>query len=81
MLRNIQLYIRFIPTAKPFFNTSQKLQVDDITSSSAVVSWPKANDIPSGLEEHYYYIAWLRADGETERKVVQIAQDVDGNKL
>ena len=56
-------------------------QVDAITSSSAVVSWPKANDIPSGLEVHYYYVVWLQAGGETERKVAQIAQDADGNKL
>ena len=56
-------------------------QVDAITSSSAVVSWPKANDIPPGLEAHYYYVVWLQADGVTERKVAQIVQDTDGNKL
>ncbi|KAI0230737.1 hypothetical protein LSAT2_018886 [Lamellibrachia satsuma] len=49
--------------------------------SSAVVSWPKANGIPSGLEAHYYYVVWLQADGETEREVAQIVQDADGNKL
>ena len=56
-------------------------QVDTINSSSAVVSWPKANDIPSGLEAYYYYIVWLLVDGETERNVTKIAQDADGNKL
>ena len=49
--------------------------VDVITSSSAVVSWPKANDIPPGLEAHYYYVVLLQADGETERKVAEISQD------
>ncbi|KAI0218665.1 hypothetical protein LSAT2_029625, partial [Lamellibrachia satsuma] len=66
---------------KPFFETSQKPQVDVITNSSAVVSWPKANDIPSGLEAHYYYVVWLQTDGETWRNVTQIVQDPDGNKL
>ena len=56
-------------------------QVDAITSSSAVVSWPKANDIPPGLEAYYYYVVWLQADGVTERKVAQIVQHANGNKL
>ena len=81
MRRNIQIIHNFIATAKPFFETSQVPQVDAITSSSAVVSWPKANDIPSGLEAHYYYVVWLQADGVTERNVAKIAQDADGNQL
>ena len=71
----------FIPTAKPFFKTSQNPQIEVTNSSSAVVSWPKANDIPPGLEAHYYYVVWLQTDGETWRKVSQTAQDVNGNKL
>ena len=56
-------------------------QVDTITSSSAVVSWPKANYIPSGLEAYYYYVVWLQADGETWRNVTRIAQYADGNQF
>ena len=56
-------------------------QVGTINSSSAVVSWPKANNIPSGLEVHYYYVVWLLVDGKKWRKVPQTAQDADGNKL
>ena len=29
------------------------------------VKWPKAKDISSGLETHYYYTVWLQGDGET----------------
>ena len=56
-------------------------QVDAITSSSAVVSWPKANDIPSGLEAYYYYVVWLQADGEKWRNVTRIAQYADRNQF
>ena len=50
-------------------------EVEGVNSSSAVVSWRKANDIPPGLEAHYYYIVWLQADGETWKKVAEISQD------
>ena len=56
-------------------------QVDTINSSSAVMSWPKANDIPSGLEAYYYYVVWLQADGETWRNVTRIAQYADENQF
>ncbi|KAK2156716.1 hypothetical protein NP493_1948g00003 [Ridgeia piscesae] len=43
----------------PFFKTTDKPGVEDITSSSILVSWPKANDVTPGLESHYYYVVWL----------------------
>ena len=55
--------------------------MDVITSSSAVVRWSKANDIPSGLESYYYYVVWLQVAGQTERKVAQIPQGADMDQL
>ena len=55
--------------------------VDVINSSSAVVRWPKANDIPSGLEFYYYYVVWLQVAGQTERKVAHIPQGADVDQL
>ena len=74
-------FVIFIPPATPYFGTLQVPQVDTINSSSAVVSWPKANDILSGLEAHYYYVVWLLVDGETWRNVTRIAQYADGNQF
>ena len=69
------------PPAIPHFGTSLKPNVDVITSSSAVVSWSKANDIPPGLEAHYYYIVWLQADGGTWKKVAKISQDAGSDRF
>ena len=51
-------------------------EVEGVNSSSAVVSWPKANNIPPGLEAHYYYVVWLQVDGATKRNVTQIVHHV-----
>ena len=45
------------------------------------MSWPKANDIPSGLEAHYYYVVWLQAEGEKWKKIAEISQDVGSNRF
>ena len=57
------------------------LEVNVVTSSSAVVRWPKANDIPSGLESYYYYVVWLQVAGQSVRKVAQIPQGDDVDQL
>ena len=49
----------------PYFESSDKPEVDNIHSSSVTVTWPKAKNISSGLETHYYYIVWLQAEGKT----------------
>ena len=67
--------------AIPNFGISQVPDVDVINSSSAVVRWPKANDIPSGLESYYYYVVWLQVVGQAERKVAQIPQGADVDQL
>ena len=67
--------------ATPNFGLSQVPDVDVINSSSAVVKWPKANDIPSGLEFYYYYVVWLQVAGQTERKVARIPQGADVDQL
>ena len=71
----------FIPPAIPRFRTSEKPNVDAITSSSAVVSWSKATDIPPGLEAHYYYVAWLHIRGETKWKAAHTPHGVHNSRL
>ena len=57
-----------MPTVKP--------DIEDITSSSVTVNWPKAKDMTAGLEDKYYhYILWLKADGENEKNVTHVSQD------
>ena len=63
--------------ATPNFGISQEPDVEDITSSSAVVRWPKANDIPSGLESYYYYVVWLHVDGQRSWRKPDITQSAD----
>ncbi|KAI0230888.1 hypothetical protein LSAT2_018762 [Lamellibrachia satsuma] len=58
--------------AIPHLKASDKLNVEHITSSSAVVSWLAARSIPPGLETHYYYIVWIEADGKTEKNVARL---------
>ena len=67
------LTILFAP-AIPNFPSSVKPDVDDVTSSSARVRWPKATDISPGLESHYHYMLWLQADGEREKNVTRVEQ-------
>ncbi|KAI0231380.1 Receptor-type tyrosine-protein phosphatase mu, partial [Lamellibrachia satsuma] len=69
----------YIPT--PHFGTSQVPEVEGVNSSSAVVSWPKANDIPPSLEAHYYYVVWLQVDGATKRNVTQIVHHVGNDRF
>ena len=48
----------------PYFESSDKPEVDNIHSSSVTVRWPKAKNI-SSMETHYYYIVWLQAEQKT----------------
>ncbi|KAI0234091.1 hypothetical protein LSAT2_015703 [Lamellibrachia satsuma] len=58
----------------PYYKTSDKPIVEDVTSSSVVVSWPKTKTISIGLEIHYYYIVWLQTGGGTFINVSRILQ-------
>ena len=50
----------------PYFESTDKPDIEDISGSSVTLRWPKAKNISSGLETHYYYIVWLQGDGETQ---------------
>ncbi|KAI0233427.1 hypothetical protein LSAT2_016312 [Lamellibrachia satsuma] len=56
------------------FHSSIKPHIDDITSTSATVTWPKASNISTGLEGHYLYIVWLQAHGELEQNTARVGQ-------
>ncbi|KAK2155977.1 hypothetical protein NP493_2014g00017, partial [Ridgeia piscesae] len=61
---------------KPNFLSSDKPDIEDITSSSATVNWPKANQMTPGLEgEYYHYILWLKAGGDNETNIKSVSQD------
>ncbi|KAI0240259.1 hypothetical protein LSAT2_009049 [Lamellibrachia satsuma] len=60
--------------AIPGFQPCVKPDVDDVTSSSATVSWPKASNIAAGLESNYHYVLWLQADGESEKDIKRVEQ-------
>ncbi|KAK2181763.1 hypothetical protein NP493_383g04047 [Ridgeia piscesae] len=49
--------------SSPRFASSDKPDVDRISSSSVTVRWPSARNITSGLETHYYYTVWIKAEG------------------
>ena len=71
----------FVPTAIPRFDTSARPTVDVINSSAVVVSWSKATNVPSAVEDHYYYVVWLQVDGGTRVNVTQIQHDVHSNRF
>ena len=58
----------------PYFESSDKPEIDNIHSSSVTVRWPKAKNISSGLETHYYYIVWLQAEGRTYINKTKLSQ-------
>ena len=63
-------YVRncvLVSPGNPYFKTTDKPRLEDITSSSVVVSWSKATDVTPGLESHYYYVVWLGLRGGTTR--------------
>ncbi|KAI0224657.1 hypothetical protein LSAT2_024362 [Lamellibrachia satsuma] len=65
--------------AIPQFLSSNKPKVEDIANSSVTVSWTEAENIPSGLEGHYFNLLWLQAEGEAEKIIKRVAQD-PGNR-
>ena len=65
----------------PRFQTSDTPDVDDITSSSARVTWSKATNIPTGIEVHYHYMLWLQADGEREKNVTRVEQGAGEQRM
>ena len=73
-------YVRkcvLVSPGNPYFKTTDKPRLEDITSSSVVVSWSKATDVTPGLESHYYYVVWLGLRGGTFDNVSR-QQDVTG---
>ena len=62
----ILLDCQIVSSGKPYFESTDKLEVADVSRSSVTVRWPEAKDKSSGLEKHYYYIVWLQGDGETQ---------------
>ena len=58
----------------PYFESSDKPEVDNINSSSVTLRWPKAKNISSGLETHYYYIVWLQAEGKSNINTTKLSQ-------
>ena len=63
--------------AKPQFRTADQLAVLDVTSSSMTLRWPKAENVTTGLESHYYYLIRLHAGGETEKTITRLARETD----
>ncbi|KAI0222457.1 hypothetical protein LSAT2_026310 [Lamellibrachia satsuma] len=58
----------------PGFHSSVKPHVDNVTTTSATVTWPKASNISTGLEGHYLYILWLQADGVSEQNTAVVGR-------
>ena len=71
---DIEVYLINTVPELPGFHSSVKPDVDDITSSSATVSWPRATNVSAGLEDHYHYLLWLQADGKREKNVTRVEQ-------
>ena len=70
----IKIYLTNTLPAFPGFHSSVKPDVDDITGSSATVSWPRATNVSAGCEDHYHYLLWLQADAEREKNVKRVEQ-------
>ena len=67
--------------AFPGFNSSVKPDVDDITCSSATVSWPRATNVSAGCEDHYHYLLWLQADAKIEKNVKRVEQGAGEQRM
>ena len=57
------MYGILFSSATPRLASSDKPEVDRISSSSVTVRWLSARNITSGLETHYYYTVWIKAEG------------------
>ena len=57
------MYFILFSSATPRLALSDKPEVDRISSSSVTVRWPSARNSTSGLETHYYYTVWIKAEG------------------
>ncbi|KAI0239537.1 hypothetical protein LSAT2_009729 [Lamellibrachia satsuma] len=67
--------------ASPGFHSSVKPDVDDVTTTSATVSWPRASNISTGLGGHYYYVLWLQADGESSKNITRVEQSAGEQRM
>ena len=74
-------YLPCFLAAKPKFRSPVTPNINDVTSSSATVSWPRATDLPTGLETHYHYMLWLQADGEREKNVTRVEQGAGEQRM
>ena len=70
----LAMWFNYTVPVLPGFHSSIKPDVDDITSSSATVSWPRATNVSAGFEDHYHYLLWLQADGKSEGNVALVDQ-------
>ena len=57
------MYGILFSSATPRLASSDKPEVDRMSSSSVTVRWPRARNITSGLETHYSYTVWVKAEG------------------
>ena len=56
-------------SATPRLTSSDKPDVDRISSSFVTVRWPSARSITSGEETHYYYTVWVKAEGGSYKDI------------
>ena len=78
---DIKIYLINTVPALPEFHSSVKPDVDDITSSCATVSWPRATNVSAGFEDHYHYLLWLQADAEREKNVTRVEQGAGEQRM
>jgi len=78
---DIKIYLINTVPEIPGFHSSVKPDVDDITSSSATVRWPIASNVSVGFEDHYHYLLWLQADGESEKNVTRVEQGAGEQRM
>ena len=60
---------------------SVKPYIEDVTSSNATVSWPRATNVSAGFEDHYDYVLWLQAEGEREKNVTRVEQGAGEQRM
>ena len=77
----LAMWFNYTVPVLPGFHSSIKPDVDDITSSNATVSWPKATSVSAGFEDHYHYLLWLQAEGKSEENVTRVDQVSSAQKM
>ena len=78
---DIKIYLINTVPDLPGFHSSVMPDVDNITSSSATVSWPRATNVSAAFEGHYHYLLWLQAEGEREKNVKRVEQGAGEQRM